>query len=196
MPAFELPPDPKPARGRGRGGRGRGRGRGAAKAEAAGGKDEPSEEPAEARTYTEAEKRELLKDYTLLSPEYWRYLKKGNFVRYVHRKNGFRRGGYIHTVRYTSRATTTGEKDMLRMLPEYNTETSPGWSLAWEDITDLYISPDVSLIIMRNNLQDALSTMNDNYAKIASAIHNIEVRLGKLEATVAGLPVGGALYPR
>ncbi len=174
---FELPAKGKDtvARG-GRGGQGGRGGRGGAAA---------AKKPA-APVISPQAQAELLKDYVQLEPKYWKNLNVGAQMRYITRTdNGseeFRIGGIVKISRFRGRSKTALEKEFLLLRSATSADRS--WAVAWDSLLKIYILPDVSLVVMRDNLQATLATLNENLSRIATGYKRLDERLKKIETRI------------
>lgn len=162
---FNLPA----GRGRGRGAAGRGaagRGRGAAPAE----KKELVIPP--------EKQRELLQAYVELPREFWPNLQIGNQIRYVDKEGKFRPGGTIKVLRMKSGGRAVSEKEVMIL---HNPFANKQWGLAWDNISKIYLLPDVTLMLMKKNIQTAIQTIVKNLDSIAKKITEMEGRLKACE---------------
>lgn len=166
---FELPT------GRGQGGRGRG-GRGARGARGA--KQGGAAEEKKEYIVPPEKQREFLREYVELPAKFWRGLRAGNQIRYVDGEGRFRPGGTIKIVRLKSGSRTSEEKESMILI---NPVTSQTWGLAWNNISKIYLLPDVSLMFMKDNLQGALQGMIANMEMIAKKLADLEGRVAACE---------------
>lgn len=143
----------------------------------------PAQEP-KARSYTEAEKAELLHGYIELPEDLWEFAKYGTHVRYVTKAGDFRPGGFVQKNPLDSKGG--GEAAPRRFIKLANNifanaQGRVEWVAGYDTIERLYIKPDAAALAVQRMLEDAVRGLNENVKKVATYAKQLEGRLAGLE---------------
>lgn len=177
--SYELPV------GRGRGGRqGRGRGRARGRAGAAGA--EAGAAPAPPRQPITPEKQaELLRDYIELDRRYWPNLQAGTRIRYFRAgPDGFRSGGVVRIPKMQSQNKVGPTHDIMLLANPFN--DSETWGVKWGEVERIFIHPDISLVVMKDNLAGVLERMQGkvdrNFRSVLQTVEALQKENAALRA--------------
>lgn len=180
--SYELPV------GRGRGGRqGRGRGRAAAAAAEAGAA--PGAAPPR-QPITPEKQAELLRDYIELDRRYWPNLQSGTRIRYFRAgPDGFRSGGVVRIPKMQSQNKVGPTHDIMLLANPFNGRET--WGVKWDEVERIFIHPDVSLVVMKDNLAGVLERMQGkvdrNFRSVLQTIEALQKENAALRAEMIGV---------
>ena len=136
--------------------------------------------PADDVGYTPEQEQALLKNYVRVPEEAWTTIKKGDAVRYYVKKDGVVRlmkGGVVVIPRIL--ASKELPKGKIKLQAEH--APSMTWPVSWEEIQELYVRLPLALYLMKNNLEQALSSLDNNNKKIVMAVKALRARVARLE---------------
>lgn len=134
---------------------------------------------------TEEEKLEKLKGYVIVPKEFWPFVKYSTHVRYVEtaRKGGeFRNGGFVLNNPFDTKVKGGDiEKRFIKFQNNFNKSTHDHkeWIIAYEDIAYLYVKGTGVELTLQQNLQNAVTTLNENINKLAEYAKKIDKKISQ-----------------
>jgi len=136
--------------------------------------------PHAARTWTLEEQVEKLKGYVEVSPVYWDQVRYGTHVRYYTKKDGFRTGGFV----LKNPLDTKGQDKRFMKLQNGFSEKAHGyqqWVVSYSDLDKVYVKPDAAVLMLTQDLEAGVRTLNENIRKVAEHTKKLEARIAALE---------------
>ncbi len=136
------------------------------------------------RTYTDEQKRDMLKDYVEIPLDLIEYIRYGEYVRYEVVDGTFNPGGLVF--KNPMPVVNGGEAKKLLQLHA----GKPGaagykkWTVAYDQLAHVYIKPNAITRVMMRNIEKVAVLLDRNAATMREYMAELNARLEKIERKV------------
>jgi len=130
--------------------------------------------------YSPEQEQALLQNYVRVPEEAWGSIKKADAIRYYVKKNDtvkLMKGGVVAIPRL--QVSKEAPRRKIKLQAEHS--SSVFWVVPWENIVEIYVRLPLALYLMKNNLEQSLSSLNNNNKKLAVAVKSLRARVARLE---------------
>lgn len=134
------------------------------------------------------EQKAKLSGYTELPQHLWKFLKRDTHVRYYHKTDGYRPGGFISGQPFTRAADGPDSTKYFIKIRNGFFPKGKGYVefvVAYEDVSKLFMKPDAGAAFTIYALECAAAGFNEQNKKMSLKVKDLEGRLRALETRLS-----------